>query len=169
VRRDLQRRRRRRADHRAGLRRRVRARLGRERQRARGKFPGSSLGEALRAVPRSNGTTDLYIIEDRFPLQFAADVPAAQAARMAATQRPVTLDALQEPAGSRPLWKELPSWFVIAEADRNIPADLQRFLAERAGARRGVEIAGASHAVAVSQPLATAELILEAAALPVAT
>ena len=37
-------------------------------------------------------------------------------------------------------------------------------MAERAGARRTVEIAGASHAAAVSQPDATARLILEAAA-----
>jgi pimeloyl-ACP methyl ester carboxylesterase len=42
-------------------------------------------------------------------------------------------------------------------------------LAQRAGARRALEIPGASHAVAVSQPEATAELILEAAALPAAT
>ena len=37
---------------------------------------------------------------------------------------------------SSPLWKELPSWFVIGEEDRNIPAQLQRFMAERAGAQR---------------------------------
>jgi pimeloyl-ACP methyl ester carboxylesterase len=132
------------------------------------KFPGSTLGEALQAVPRSGGGVDLLITKDRFHAQFAADVPAAQAARMAATQRPVTLAALEEPTGERPLWKELPSWFVIAEEDRNIPAALQRFMAERAGARRTIEIPGASHAVAVSCPDATADLILEAAAVPVA-
>lgn len=131
-------------------------------------FPGSTLGEALRAVPRSDGSTDLFIAKDRFHAQFAADLPAAQAARMAATQRPVTLQALEEPAGERPLWKERPCWFLIGEEDRNIPAALQRFMAERAGARRTVEIPGASHAVAVSNPDATADLILEAAALPVA-
>ena len=101
---------------------------------------------------------------DRFHDQFCADVPAPEAARMAATQRPVTLEALTEPSGDRPLWRELPSWFVIGEQDRNIPAALQRFMAERAGARRTVEIPGASHAVAVSHPEATADLILEAAA-----
>jgi pimeloyl-ACP methyl ester carboxylesterase len=132
------------------------------------KFPGSTLGDALQPVPRSDGTTDLSITRDRFHAQFAADVPAPQAARMAATQRPITLQALEEPAGERPLWKELPSWFLIAEEDRNIPAALQRFMAKRAGARRTMEIPGASHAIAVSQPDATAELILEAAALSVA-
>ncbi len=129
------------------------------------KFPGSSLGDALRPVPHSDGTTDLYIVDERFHGQFCADVPAAQAARMAATQRPVTLEALTEPSGALPLWRERPSWFLIAEADRNIPGALQRFFAERASARRTIEIPSASHAVAVSQPEATADLILEAASL----
>ena len=87
---------------------------------------------------------------------------------MAATQRPATQEALFAPSGERPLWSELPSWFVVGEKDMIIPAELQRFMAERAGARRTVEIPRASHALLVSQPQATADLILEAAALPVA-
>jgi pimeloyl-ACP methyl ester carboxylesterase len=132
-----------------------------------GRFPGSTLGDALRPVPRSDGTTDLYITTERFHDQFCADVPAEQAARMAATQRPVTQEALTEESGE-PLWREVPSWFLIGEEDRNIPAELQRFMAERAGARRAVEVPGASHAISVSQPDATARLILEAAAVSVA-
>ena len=132
-----------------------------------GQFPGSMLGEAtLQPVPRSEGTTDLYIIQDRFHELFCPDVPAPQAARMAATQRPATQEALVAPSGERPLWRELPSWFLIGDEDRIIPPELQRFLAERAGARRTLEIPGASHAALVSQPQATADLILEAAALP---
>jgi pimeloyl-ACP methyl ester carboxylesterase len=131
-------------------------------------FPGSMLGEeTLRPVPRSDGTTDLYIVPDRFHDLFCPDVPAPEAARMAVTQRPATQEALFAPSGDRPLWHERPSWFVIGEEDRIIPAELQRFMAERAGARRTIEIPGASHALTVSQPRATADLIVEAAALPV--
>jgi pimeloyl-ACP methyl ester carboxylesterase len=133
-----------------------------------GMFPGSTLGDALRPAPRRDGTTDLSIARDRFHDQFCADVPVAQATRMATTQRPVTQEALGEPSGGRPLWKELPSWFVFGELDRNIPAALEHFMAERARARRTIEIPGASHAVSVSHPGATAHLILEAAAAPVA-
>jgi pimeloyl-ACP methyl ester carboxylesterase len=133
-----------------------------------GLFPGSTLPEALQPVPRSNGTTDLYITQDRFHDQFCADVPAQQAARMAATQRPVTQEALVEPSGERPLWQELPCWFLFGELDRNIPAELEHFMAKRARAQRAVEIPGASHAVPVAHPDATAHLILEAAALRVA-
>ena len=134
-----------------------------------GRFPGSTLGDAVWPVPLHDGTTDLYIVTERFHAQFCADVPAPEAARMAATQRPVTQEALTEPSGGRPLWRELPSWFVIGEQDRNIPAALQRFLAERADARRTIEIPGASHAVAVSHPQETADVILQAAALPATT
>jgi pimeloyl-ACP methyl ester carboxylesterase len=133
-----------------------------------GLFPGSTLGDSLRPVPRSDGTTDLYITPDRFHAQFCADVPAPQAARMAATQRPATQEALTEPSGVRPLWREVPSRFLVAGEDRNIPAALQRFMAERAGARNTIEIPDASHAIAVSRPEVTANLILEAAALPAA-
>jgi pimeloyl-ACP methyl ester carboxylesterase len=133
------------------------------------RFPGSTLGDALRPVNRSNGTTDLYIDRGIFHEQFAADVPTAEAARMAATQRPVTLEALQAPSGDRPLWQDVPSWYLVAGEDRNIPAELQHFMAHRAGARRTVELPTASHAAAVSHPDTTARLILEAAsAVPVA-
>ena len=49
------------------------------------------------------------------------------------------------------------------EQDHIIPAALQHYMAERAGARRTTEIPAASHAITVSQPEATAQLILEAA------
>jgi pimeloyl-ACP methyl ester carboxylesterase len=130
-----------------------------------GLFPGSTLGDALRPVPRSDGTTDLSIVPDRFHAQFCADVPAPQAARMAVTQRPVTQEALVEPSGDRPLWEERPSWFVFGEEDRNIPRAVEHYMAERAHAHETIEIPGASHALTVAHPEATAHVVLEAAAL----
>jgi pimeloyl-ACP methyl ester carboxylesterase len=130
-----------------------------------GKFPGSTLGDTLEPLPRADGTTDLTIAPSRFHTQFCADVPAPEAARMAATQRPVTQEALLEPSGDRPLWRELPSWFIFGELDRNIPAELQRFMALRARAERTIDVPGASHALAVSRPDAVVHPILEAAAL----
>jgi pimeloyl-ACP methyl ester carboxylesterase len=130
-----------------------------------GMFPGSTLGQALQPVPRCDGTTDLTIRVDRFHAQFAADVPTAQAARLAATQRPVTQEALGAPSAKRPLWRECPSWFVFGEEDRNIPAALEHYMARRAGARRTIEIPGASHAISVAHPQATAALIVEATAM----
>jgi pimeloyl-ACP methyl ester carboxylesterase len=126
------------------------------------RFPGSTLAAALRRVARTDGTTDLYISREHFHAQYAADLPAPLAARMAATQRPVTREALLEPSGPRPLWKQLPSWFVFGAEDRSIPVAALRFMAERAGARRTIEVPGASHAIAVSHAEVTADVILDA-------
>src|SRR3954465_12313963 len=114
-------------------------------------FPGSMLGEeTARPVSRSDGTTDLYVAPESFHDVFCQDVPAAQAARMATTQRPATQEALVEPSGERPVWKDVPARFLIGEEDRIIPCDLQRYMAKRARARRILEIPGASHAAPVS-------------------
>ena len=127
------------------------------------KFPGSTLGDALIAYPVATGGNEFAIRQDLYHQQFAADIPQAQAAVMAATQRPATEAALGEGLPTdTPAWKDVPSWFVIGGQDRNIPAALQRFEAERAGARGAREVADGSHAVAVSNPGAVAETILEA-------
>jgi pimeloyl-ACP methyl ester carboxylesterase len=126
--------------------------------------PGSTLGETLETVPLADGTTDTYIAQDRYHRQFCADLPAEQAAHMAITQRPVTQKALSEPSGGQALWRSVPSWFVFGELDRNIPVGAHRIMAERAGARRTVEIPGASHVVGVSHPAEVADLVREAVA-----
>lgn len=124
--------------------------------------PGSTLAETLTSVPLADGGVDTSIAQDRYHLQFAADLPAEQSRLMAVTQRPVTEGALFEPSGDRPLWRSLPSWFLFGELDRNIPVGAHRIMAERAGARRTVEIAGASHVVGISHPGEVASLTLEA-------
>jgi len=127
---------------------------------------GSRLAGTLEPVARADGTTDLTIAEDRFHEQFAADLPAAEAARMAATQRPIAREALLDAGGPDPLWKRLPSWFIYGEGDRTIPAAMQAHMADRAVAQRAVEILRASHAIAVSCPDAVAGVILQAASEP---
>ncbi|MFD8690013.1 alpha/beta fold hydrolase [Streptomyces sp. NPDC059651] len=129
-----------------------------------GKFPGSTLGEALRPAPVTlpDGTagTDLYIEQGKFRHQFAADVPEGTADVMAVTQRPVTSAALEEGA-SEPGWKTIPSWVLVTEQDLNIPPEVQRFMADRADAHT-VEVR-ASHAVSVSRPDEVARVIESAA------
>ncbi|WP_055601013.1 alpha/beta fold hydrolase [Streptomyces aureus] len=128
------------------------------------RFPGSTLGDAVnpRSYPLPGGGTgtELVIEQTKFHEQFAADVPAADAAVMAATQRPVTAAALEERAGEA-AWKTIPSWALIATADKNIPAAAERWMARRAGSH--ITEVDASHAVAVSRPAAVAEVILDAA------
>jgi pimeloyl-ACP methyl ester carboxylesterase len=127
-----------------------------------GKFPGSTLGEALLGYPVPGGDVELRIDGEKFHQQFAHDVPADLAATMAATQRPVTEAALKEALAVPPAWRSVPTWSIWGEQDRNIPAELQKFQAERAGARAAIEIPAASHALSVSQPEETARVILDA-------
>ena len=128
-----------------------------------GQFPGSTLGETLAApVALPDGSHDLYIDQARFPAQFAPDVPAKEAALMAAEQRPIRDAALGEPAAA-PAWKHLPSWFVYGGADKNIPPAAMAFMANRAASKGTTVVAGASHVVMVSHPAEVAAAI-EAAA-----
>jgi pimeloyl-ACP methyl ester carboxylesterase len=128
-----------------------------------GKFPGGTLGEAL-ALPvmLGDGGKDLYIQPARFHQQFAADVPKAAAVLMAAAQRPIAEAALTQASGA-PAWKGVPSWSIYGTADKNIPPAAMRFMSERAGARKVVEVKDASHVVMVSHPDKVAALIVEAA------
>jgi pimeloyl-ACP methyl ester carboxylesterase len=128
-----------------------------------GKFPGSTLGPTLAPpVTLPDGGKDLYIQQDKFPEQFAADVPKKEAKLMATTQRPITEGALSEPAG-QPAWKTTPSWFIYGDKDKNIPPQALGFMAERAHSKQTVVVNGASHVVMVSHPREVAELIEKAA------
>ncbi|MGH6654477.1 MAG: alpha/beta fold hydrolase [Actinocrinis sp.] len=124
------------------------------------RYPGSQLPPALVVRPFPGGQ-DAYISQAAFEGVFAADVPARQARLMAAEQRPVAVAALAEPS-SAPAWKTIPSWFLVAGADHAIPPAAEQAMAQRAHAHT-VVVPNASHAVLVSHPEATADLIEEAA------
>ncbi|PPG92832.1 alpha/beta hydrolase [Rathayibacter sp. AY1F3] len=127
-----------------------------------GRFPGGELGPALTPVPFASGGfsgDDLYIQQDRFREVFAADVDEPTAALMAVTQRPIAAAALEDSATAAG-WRSIPSWTLITRQDLAVPAESQRFMAERARST-AVEI-DASHAVTVSEPDAVAQLILDA-------
>lgn len=128
-----------------------------------GHFPGSTLAETLAPpVPLPDGGKDIYIDQNKFPAQFAADLPTKEAKLMAAAQRPVTEAALSEPAGS-PAWKTVPSWFIYGSQDKNIPSAVHAFMAKRADAKETVEVKGASHVVMISHPREVTAMIEKAA------
>jgi len=97
----------------------------------------------------------------RFHDAFAADLPAEQAAVMAATQRPVAELAFSEQSGV-PAWKTVPSWAVVATGDKAAGSDVIRSMAKRAGATI-TEVQG-SHVIMISQPQAVTDVILSAVA-----
>jgi pimeloyl-ACP methyl ester carboxylesterase len=128
-----------------------------------GRFPGGTLAGTLEHIPLADGSSDLYIKQELYHQQFAADLSAADAHLNAVTQRPLRDAALNEASGP-PAWKTIPSWFVFPQLDYNIPLAAHRFMAERARAREIVEVPGASHALPVSQPDIVADVVLHAVA-----
>jgi pimeloyl-ACP methyl ester carboxylesterase len=106
-------------------------------------------------------TVEFAVNPARFQEVFAADLPAEQAAVMAATQRPVAQAAFSEPSGT-PAWKSLPSWAVVATDDRAAGTDVVRAMARRAGAKI-TEVEG-SHVIMISQPQVVTDVIMTAVA-----
>jgi len=130
------------------------------------KSKDSVLNDALVALqyPTGQGSqtaTELAINPAKFRAAFAADLPAAQAALMAATQRPAAESAFSEPSGP-PAWKNVPCWTVVATGDKAAGADVIRSMAKRAGAEI-TEVEG-SHVIMISQPDAVTDVILKAIA-----
>jgi pimeloyl-ACP methyl ester carboxylesterase len=126
-----------------------------------GKFPGSILGDAIAPTPLGDGKNDLYIKQAGFRAPFAADIPEAQVKVAAATQRPITDAAGNEPS-SGAAWKTLPSWFIYGSADMAISPAAHAFMAGRAKSRHTEVVKGASHMVMLSHPAEVARMIREA-------
>ncbi|WP_433286223.1 alpha/beta fold hydrolase [Pseudonocardia sp. CA-142604] len=126
------------------------------------RFPGSTLGDVLVTSPVPTGD-EFRIRPESFHQQFVADGSEADAQLMALTQRPVTEVALAQGLPTNaPAWKQLPSWFVFGDQDRNIPVEALRFMAERAQSKGTREVAGASHAISIGAPDQVTAAILDA-------
>ncbi len=119
------------------------------------KYP-APLGQALR--PDAGGF--LYIDPAKFHDVFAADVPVRQTRVLAAVQKPLLGAAFGQsvPAAA---WKTIPSWYLVAQDDRAISPQLERFYAKRMNAKTS-EIKS-SHLPFISHPQKVAALISEAA------
>ena len=87
--------------------------------------------EAPHLQPDSYGV--LWMPEEGFGRAVAHRASSDQLAIMAAVQRPIAVQCIQEKAPA-PAWKTTPSWYLIAEEDRMISPENQRFMAERMGA-----------------------------------
>jgi pimeloyl-ACP methyl ester carboxylesterase len=108
----------------------------------------------------------VWLTEDAFVNHFESGVDPVKAKVMYATQQPLAGSALSDEI-EVPAWKSLPSWYMVAQDDQAIPADVERMFAKRMGATT-IEIP-AGHLAMVSHPAEVANLIETAAkAAPVA-
>jgi pimeloyl-ACP methyl ester carboxylesterase len=122
------------------------------------RFP-SDISKSTAIKKTADGFT--YIDPAQFHQYFAADLPADQAAFMARSQVWNKADNFKAVIATA-AWRSKPSWMLVAESDRTISPDLERWYAERAKSHK-VEVAGASHCVYISHPKEVAALIEEAA------
>jgi len=112
---------------------------------------------APKLAPDANGL--IWLPEDAFPAAFAPNASAEEQAVLFAVQRPIAIPCISTKVG-RPLWKDRPSWFLLAEADHMIVAPTQRFMAERM--RAEIRTHAVDHTPSVTAPDRVIDIILEA-------
>lgn len=112
---------------------------------------------APKLAPDADGL--IWLPDDAFARAFAPQASAADQALFAAVQRPISPAAITVPVG-RPRWRDLPSWYLLAEEDRMIVADTQRFMAARMGA--AVVAHPLDHTPMATRPDLVAALIADA-------
>jgi pimeloyl-ACP methyl ester carboxylesterase len=113
--------------------------------------------QAPKLAPDGNGL--IWLPEGAFATAFAQNASADQRAVLAAVQRPISLSCITVPAG-RPLWKDVPSWFLIAEDDRMIVPKTQRYMAERMKAKTNAH--AVDHIPSVTAPSVVVDIIRDA-------
>src|SRR5215475_6917335 len=88
--------------------------------------------QAPKLAPDNHGL--IYLPDEAFGAAFAQNAGTDELAVLRAVQRPISPACITVPV-PRPLWKDRPSWYLVAEQDRMIARDNQRFMAERMKAR----------------------------------
>jgi pimeloyl-ACP methyl ester carboxylesterase len=113
--------------------------------------------DAPKLAPDENGL--IWLPDAAFKKAFAQHASDDDLAVLAAVQRPISPACITVPV-KRPRWKDVPSWFLLAEEDRMILPDTQRFMAERMKAQ--VRAQAVDHAPIVTAPHVVVEIIREA-------
>jgi pimeloyl-ACP methyl ester carboxylesterase len=110
--------------------------------------------QAPKLAPDAHGL--IYLPEAAFPAAFAQNASKEELAVLAAVQRPLSPACITVKV-ERPLWKDRPAWFLVAEQDRMIVHENQRFMAERMQAR--VRSHPVDHAPMVTAPSHVLDII----------
>jgi pimeloyl-ACP methyl ester carboxylesterase len=118
---------------------------------------------APKLQPDANGL--IWMQEGGFAHAVAHKASADLNTILEAVQRPLAVKCIQEKAPP-PSWKTKPSWFLLAEEDRMIAPETQRYMAERMGAT--IRPCQVDHSPMHTAPGAVVGVILEAARQTVA-
>jgi pimeloyl-ACP methyl ester carboxylesterase len=121
-------------------------------------YRGEPHPDAPKLIPDPHGL--LWMPEEGFRRAVAHRASADQISIMAALQRPIALQCIDE-ASPVPAWNTTPSWFLLAEDDRMINPKTQRFMADRMGA--SIRSERVDHTPMYAEPHLVIEVLLEAA------
>ena len=116
------------------------------------------LPEAPKLAPDKDGF--IWMPEEGFSRAVAHKASSDQTRILAAVQRPISVQCIQE-AAPTPGWKTKPSWFLLAEEDRMINPKTQQFMSRRMGAK--VRSSRVDHSPMHTATDLVVEVILEAA------
>jgi pimeloyl-ACP methyl ester carboxylesterase len=122
-------------------------------------YRGEPHPQAPKLAPDHHGL--IYLPDAAFAAAFAQNASPEELEVLKAVQRPIS-PACITVAVPRPLWKDRPAWFLVAEQDRMIVQGNQRFMAERMRAR--VRSHAVDHAPIVTAPAAVLDVLREAIA-----
>jgi pimeloyl-ACP methyl ester carboxylesterase len=112
---------------------------------------------APKLAPDDSGL--IWLPDEAFKNAFAQHAGTDDLAVLSAVQRPISPACITVPVG-RPLWKDVPSWFLVAEEDRMILPETQRFMAGRMKAV--VRAHAVDHTPLVTAPDVVVDTIREA-------
>ena len=114
---------------------------------------------APKLAPDAHGL--IYLPQDAFATAFAQNASAEDLRVLAAVQRPISPACITVPV-PRPLWQDRPSWYLVAEQDRMIAPETQRFMAGRM--RASTRAHAVDHTPLVSAPELVLGIIRDAVA-----
>lgn len=114
--------------------------------------------KAPKLAPDAHGL--IHLPDAAFASAFAQNASTEELAVLRAVQRPISPACITVPM-ARPLWKDRPAWFLVAEQDRMIVPETQHFMAKRMNARtRAYPV---DHTPLVTAPDVVVDIILDAA------
>jgi pimeloyl-ACP methyl ester carboxylesterase len=112
---------------------------------------------APKLAPDGHGL--IWLPSEAFATAFAQSASLEEQAMLAAVQRPISPACITVPVG-RPLWMDVPTWYLLAEQDRMIIPRTQRFMAERMKAR--ISVHPVDHTPSITAPDTVVELLTDA-------
>jgi pimeloyl-ACP methyl ester carboxylesterase len=120
-------------------------------------YRGEAHPQAPQLAPDGHGF--IWLPQEAFGRAFAQEATSQELAVLAAVQRPIAVACIGEAVG-RPLWKDRPSWYLVAEQDRMINPVTQHFMADRMKAH--VRSHPVDHTPLVTAPDVVTQVIVEA-------